>query len=68
VACSADLEIRFVLALELDFPVVNSPGEIHDAVNSKEIVASQALVLAGVKFRIPGACLDRHSTSPQIAL
>ena len=48
---AADLKECLVLALELDFAVVDSPRKIHDAVNLKKIVARQALILAGVKFR-----------------
>src|ERR1019366_9794436 len=64
----ANLEKRLVLALELDFAVVQTPREVHDAVNSKKIFPSQALILAGVKFRTLGACFDRHAISPRTAL
>jgi hypothetical protein len=37
--CPADLKENLVLALELDFPIVNLAGEKHRAVNADQGVA-----------------------------
>src|SRR6266849_6216096 len=65
VAGPADLEVYFVLALELDFAVVDSARKIHGAINTKKVLPGQTLVLGGVKFRRFGACLNRHAIAPR---
>ena len=63
----ADLKKCLVLALELDFAVIDSPRKIHRAVDSEKILPAQALVLGGLEFRRIGACLNRHAVSPRDA-
>src|SRR5215469_2693069 len=63
VAGSADLEVNFVLALELDLPVVETTREEHRAVDANQGVAIKPVVFRGVRLR--RFCFDwcRHSTS-----
>ncbi len=60
VAGAADLEVDFVLALELDFAVVELTREKHRAINEDERVAVEAVVFRGVKFRCLNFGLRRH--------
>ena len=50
VASAADLEENLVLALELDFAVVEPAGKIHGAINADEGVAVEAVQLGSVKL------------------
>src|SRR5580700_5175317 len=60
-AGAADLEVNFVLALELDFAVVELAREKHGAINADERVAVEAVVFSGVEFRCLNFGLSRHS-------
>src|ERR1700735_1209925 len=60
VSCAADLEVDFVLALELDFAVVEAAREKHQAVDADKGVAIEALVLRGVEFGVLGFGLCGH--------
>src|ERR1700739_1478691 len=60
-AGTGNLEINFVLAFELDFPVVKSPGEIHRAVDAYEGFAIEPLVPGRFQLCYFDACLYRHS-------
>ena len=58
VARAANLEKCLVLALELDFPVVETPRKIHRAVDAKKVLPRKALILAGVEFRTLWSVLE----------
>jgi hypothetical protein len=50
VASAGDLKENLVLALELDFAVVQPAGKIHGAINADEGVAVEAVQLGSVKL------------------
>ncbi len=60
-AGAADLEVDFVLALELNFAVVELAREKHRAINADERVAVETVVFRGVEFRSLNFGLGRHS-------
>jgi len=47
---AGDLEVDFVLALQLDLAVVKPPREEHCAVNANQGVVIEAVNLGGVKL------------------
>ena len=59
-AGAADLEVDFVLALELDFAVVELAREEHRAINADERVAVETVIFRDVKFRCLNFGLSRH--------
>src|SRR5712692_176530 len=65
VAGTGNLEENLVLALELDFPVIQPPGEIHRAVDAHQRFAIEAVILRGVKLGYLDARLYRHSVCPR---
>src|ERR1700733_5249703 len=60
-AGAADLEVNFVLALELDFAVVELAREEHRAINADERVAVETVIFRGIEFRCFHFGLGRHS-------
>jgi hypothetical protein len=50
VSRAGDLEVDFVLALQLDFAIVQPPGKVHRAVDANQGVVVEALNFGGVKF------------------
>jgi hypothetical protein len=50
VARAADLEEDFILALELNFAIVEAAGEEHRAIHADERFAVEAVVARGVEF------------------
>jgi hypothetical protein len=57
---TADLEISFVLAFQLNFAVIDPPRKIHRAVNAKKIRPGKAVISAGIICRRFRACLYWH--------
>src|ERR1700722_17926022 len=60
-ASSADLEVNFVLALELDFAVVELAREEHRAIDADERVTVETVVFRSVEFRCLNFGLCRHT-------
>src|SRR6266566_3269062 len=61
---STDLEIDLMLALELDFTVVEPPGAVHQPVHSNEIVGLEPVVLVGGDGARLRVRLHSHAASP----
>jgi len=55
------LKIDFVLAFELDFPVIKAAGKIHRAVDANEGFAIEPLVPGRFQLGYFDARLYRHS-------
>jgi hypothetical protein len=49
-ARAGDLKVNLILALELDFAVIQAAGKVHGAVNADERVAVEAVQPWGVKL------------------
>ena len=52
VAGAGDLEVDLVLALELDFAVVEAAREKHRAVQADERITVEAVIFANVELRV----------------
>jgi hypothetical protein len=63
VARTTDLEIDFVLPLELNFTVIEAPGAVHQTVHSNEIVGLESVILMGGGAGL-GVRLHGHAASP----
>ncbi len=64
VAGAGNLEENFILALQLDFAVIQAAGKKHGAVEVDEGFAIEAVVLVGIKLGYFYARLYRHSVCP----
>ena len=62
---AGDLEIDFALALELNLAVIETPREIHGAVQADEGVAVEAVVLGRFQLGYLHASLHGHSVRPR---
>src|SRR5712692_5082646 len=60
---AGDLKINLILALQLNFAIVEPSRKVHRAINAKEGVVIEALNFGGVKLCEFDARLERHSFS-----
>src|ERR1700739_279260 len=61
---STDLKIDLVLALELDFTVVEASGQIHHPVHSNEVAGLESVIVVGRKCAGLRVRLHSHAASP----
>jgi hypothetical protein len=64
-AGAGNLEVDLVLALELDFSVVQAPGGEHNAVQTDQSLAIQPAEFLGVQLGGLDASLHGHSVDPR---
>src|SRR6202040_1395848 len=48
---TTDLKECLILPFELDFPVVKAPRKVHRAINTEELLPTEALITAGIEYR-----------------
>ena len=57
---AADLEVDFMLALELHFAVIEPPGQEHGAIDADELFGGESMVATGVEGVGLGGRLKGH--------